>query len=128
VIRPIEIFTHKITCILFDDNLPGRIFTDRRAWPGNEKPQLLFDRQWIRFHRGRYDALETRPAASRARTPSRQAASRCIRTIRPSCGAHLSRQGQPRLATTSPAFDHALTEPWTVNKRYLQVPQEKLIY
>ena len=62
----------------------------------------------------------SRPAASKARAPTRRPASRSTRTTDRHHGAHLSRQEPiPTCCTTrSPTIDNALTRPWTVTKNY----------
>src|SRR4029077_5681551 len=100
VIYPMEfIIQPKITYILFEDNLPRRIYTDGRSWPAEPEPSfagysighwvdeageaLQSARDRDPLHEGPAHVRGERTAAARGQPDGRQ-------------GAHLPRQGEAR--------------------------------
>ena len=124
VIFPMEfIFSPRITYILFENNMPRRIYTDGRAWPNDPEPTFAGYSigQWIDTDGdGRYDALEVETRHMKG-----------PRTLEGS-GLPLHKDNQTMvkerifLDKTNPdilydeitTIDHALTRPWTVTKKF----------
>jgi hypothetical protein len=124
VIFPMEfIFSPRITYILFENNMPRRIYTDGRAWPNDPEPTFAGYSigQWIDADGdGRYDALEVETRHMKG-----------PRTLEGS-GLPLHKDNQTTvkerifLDKTNPdilhdeitTIDHALTRPWTVTKKF----------
>ena len=124
VIFPMEfIFSPRITYILFENNMPRRIYTDGRAWPNDPEPTFAGYSigQWIDADGdGRYDALEVETRHMKG-----------PRTLEGS-GLPLHKDNQTMvkerifLDKTNPdilhdeitTIDHALTRPWTVTKKF----------
>jgi len=113
VIWPIEIvISPKITYVIFENNLPRRIFTDGRSFPTNEEPSFngYSIGKWTDPDAsGRYTALE-------------------VETRKLKGPRTLDKSDPNVLHDVITTYDHALTRPWTVDKRYLRVPQEKVIF
>jgi len=134
VIWPIEIMIMpKTTYILFENNLPRRIFTDGRSWPANEEPHFngYSIGKWIdQAGGGRYEALEVEtrnlkgPRTFEASGIPMHADSQTVVKER----IYLDKDNKDVLHDDITTFDHALTEPWTVNKRYLRVPEQNVLY
>jgi hypothetical protein len=124
VIFPMEILvTPKTTHILFDYALPRRIYTDGRAWPKDIEPS--FDGysigKWVdEDGDGRYDVLEieTRgfkgPRSYEATGIPLHKDSESIITER----LFIDKADADTLHDVITVNDHALTHPWTVDKRY----------
>jgi hypothetical protein len=124
VIFPMEfIFSPRITYILFENNMPRRIYTDGRAWPNDPEPTFAGYSigRWIDADGdGRYDALEVETRHMKG-----------PRTLEGS-GLPLHKDNQTMvkerifLDKTNPdilydeitTIDHALTRPWTVTKKF----------
>ena len=124
VIFPMEfIFSPRITYILFENNMPRRIYTDGRTWPNDPEPTFAGYSigQWIDADGdGRYDALEVETRHMKG-----------PRTLEGS-GLPLHKDNQTMvkerifLDKTNPdslhdeitTIDHALTRPWTVTKKF----------
>ena len=124
VIFPMEfIFSPSITYILFENNMPRRIYTDGRAWPNDPEPTFAGYSigRWIDADGdGRYDALEVETRHMKG-----------PRTLEGS-GLPLHKDNQTMvkerifLDKTNPdilydeitTIDHALTRPWTVTKKF----------
>ena len=124
VIFPMEfIFSPRITYILFENNMPRRIYTDGRTWPNDPEPTFAGYSigRWIDADGdGRYDALEVETRHMKG-----------PRTLEGS-GLPLHKDNQTMvkerifLDKTNPdilhdeitTIDHALTRPWTVTKKF----------
>jgi hypothetical protein len=134
VVWPIEIvITPKITYMLFENNLPRRIFTDGRAVPTNEEPSFngYSIGKWIdSTGSGRYDTLEieTRnlkgPRTFEASGIMMHPDNETVVNER----MYLDPRDHNVLHNDITTTDHALTRPWTVNKRYLRVEEKKVIF
>jgi hypothetical protein len=124
VIFPMEILvTPKTTHILFDYALPRRIYTDGRPWPKEIEPS--FDGysigKWVdEDGDGRYDVLviETRgfkgPRSYEATGIPLHEDSESVITER----LFIDKADADTLHDVITVNDHALTHPWTVDKRY----------
>src|SRR5580700_10127236 len=133
VVWPIEIvITPKITYIMFENNLPRRIFTDGRAWPTNEEPSFngYSIGKWIDDGHGRYDALEVEtrnlkgPRTFEASGIPMHADNETVVKER----IYLDPENKDVMHNDITTFDHALTKPWTVNKRYLRVAETNVLF
>jgi len=124
VIFPMEILiTPKTTHILFDYALPRRIYTDERPWPKEIEPTFygFSIGRWVdEDGDGRYDVLEieTRgfkgPRSYEATgIPLHEDSESVIRER-----IYIDRADADTLHDEITVIDHALTRPWTVDKRY----------
>ena len=123
-IFPMEfVFSQKVTYILFENNMPRRIYTDGRSWPHDPEPTFAGYSigKWIDADGdGRYDLLEVETRYMKG-----------PRTFKGS-GLPLHKDDQTvvqeriRLDRSDPEIlhdeittvDHALTRPWTVTKTF----------
>ena len=134
VIWPIEIvISPKVTYVIFENNLPRRIFTDGRSWPTNEEPSFngYSIGKWTDADAsGRYTALEVEtrnlkgPRTFESSGIPMHPDNETVVNERLS----LDKSDPNVLHDVITTYDHALTRPGTVDKRYLRVPQEKVIY
>ena len=100
-----------------------RIFTDGRDWPAQLEPTLIgysIGNGSIPRAAAVSTCSRSRPAASRGRAPSTRAASRCTRTMQTIVKERIYLDAANRnvFHDDVTVIDHALTRPWTVNKRY----------
>jgi len=124
VIFPMEILiTPNTTHILFDYALPRRIYTDGRPWPKEIEPSFYGYSigKWVdEDGDGRYDvlAIETRgfkgPRSYEATGIPLHEDSESIITER----LYIDKADADTLHDEITVMDHALTRPWTVDKRY----------
>ena len=134
VIWPIEIvISPKVTYMIFENNLPRRIFTDGRSFPTNEEPSFngYSIGKWTDPDAsGRYTALEVEtrklkgPRTFESSGIPMHSDNETVVNERIS----LDKSDPNVLHDVITTYDHALTRPWTVDKRYLRVPQEKVIF
>jgi hypothetical protein len=133
VVWPIEIvITPKITYILFENNLPRRIYTDGRGWPTNEEPSFngYSIGKWIDDGHGGFDALEVEtrmlkgPRTFEASGIPMHPDNETVVKER----IYLDRSDKNVMHNEIATYDHALTQPWTVNKRYLRVQDKDVIF
>jgi hypothetical protein len=124
VIYPMEfIVMPKITYILFEDNLPRRIYTDGRGWPAEPEPAFAGYSigQWLdRAGDGRYDLLEVEtrymkgPRTFEASGLPLHEDNQTVVKER----IYLDKGKPDVLYDEITTIDHALTRPWTVTKSY----------
>jgi hypothetical protein len=134
VVWPIEIvITPKITYIMFENNLPRRIYTDGRDWPSNEEPSFngYSIGKWSdQDGAGRYGALEVEtrllkgPRTFEASGIPMHNDNETVVKER----IYLDQSNPDVMHNDITTYDHALTEPWTVNKRYLRVQEKNVIF
>jgi hypothetical protein len=133
VVWPIEIvITPKITYILFENNLPRRIYTDGRGWPTNEEPSFngYSIGKWIDDGHGGFDALEVEtrmlkgPRTFEASGIPMHPDNETVVKER----VYLDKSDKNVMHNEITTYDHALTQPWTVNKRYLRVQDKDVIF
>jgi hypothetical protein len=134
VVWPIEIvITQKITYVLFENNLPRRIYTDGRAWPTNEEPSYngYSIGKWIdQDGDGRYDTLEVEtrllkgPRTFEASGIPMHPDNETVVKER----IYLDKSDKNVMHNEITTQDHALTQPWTVDKRYLRVEDKDVIF
>jgi hypothetical protein len=133
VVWPIEIvITPKITYILFENNLPRRIYTDGRGWPTNEEPSFngYSIGKWIDDGHGGFDALEVEtrmlkgPRTFEASGIPMHPDNETVVKER----IYLDKSNKNVMHNEITTYDHALTQPWTVNKRYLRVQDKDVIF
>jgi hypothetical protein len=127
VVWPIEIvIMPKTTYILFENNLPRHIYTDGRDWPKDQEPSFMGYSigQWIdEDGDGKYDALavETRnfkgPRTFEGSGIPMHKDNQTVVKER----LYLDKDNKDILHNEITTIDHALTRPWTINKRYLRV-------
>jgi hypothetical protein len=125
VIFPMEfVFTPKVTYILFENNMPRRIYTDGRSWP-DQLPEPTFAGtslgQWIDANGdGRYDTLEVETRymkGPRTYEGSGLPLHKDNQTVVKERIA-LDKSNPDHLHDEITTIDHALTRPWTVTKTY----------
>jgi hypothetical protein len=134
VVWPIEIvITPKITYIMFENNLPRRIYTDGRDWPSNEEPSFngySIGKWGDQDGAGRYGALEVEtrllkgPRTFEASGIPMHNDNETVVKER----IYLDKSNPDVMHNDITTYDHALTEPWTVNKRYLRVQEKNVIF
>jgi hypothetical protein len=124
VIFPMEfVFLPKLTYILFENQMPRRVYTDGRAWPKQVEPSFAGYSigKWIdEDGDGRYDALEIETRnlkGPRAFEPSGLPLHKDDQTVVKE-RLHLDKANRDVLLNEITTIDHALTRPWTVIKKY----------
>ena len=124
VIFPMEfIFLPKITYILFENQMPRRIYTDGRDWPKEIEPSFsgYSIGKWIdEDGDGRYDVLEVETRnlkGPRAFEPSGLPLHADDQTVVKE-RLYLDKTNRDILLNDITTIDHALTRPWTVTKKY----------
>ncbi len=133
VVWPIEIvITPKITYIMFENNLPRRIYTDARSWPTNEEPSFngYSIGKWTDDGHGRFDALEVETRnlkGPRTFESSGIPMHRDNETVVKE-RIYLDKSDNNVMHNDITTYDHALTQPWTVNKRYLRVQEKNVLF
>jgi hypothetical protein len=128
-VGPIEfVITPAVTFILFQNNMPRRIYTDGRPWPSDIEPSMdgYSIGQWRdQDGEGRYDVLEAETHGFKGPREFE------------SSGLPLHKDNQTiikerlyRDRTNKSIFhdeittiDHALTRPWTVTKNYYRASE-----
>ena len=125
-VGPIEfVIMPKITYILFENNMPRRIYTDGRDWPKREEPSLdgYSIGQWIdEDGDGRYDVLEVEtrnfkgPRQFESSGLPMHADNQTIVRER----MYLDKADKNIFRNEVTTIDHALTRPWTITKTYLR--------
>jgi hypothetical protein len=131
---PIELVVMpKVTYILFENNLPRRIYTDGRPWPTHEEPSFngYSIGQWIDPDGdGRYRALEVEtrllkgPRTFEASGIPMHKDSETVVKER----IYLDQNDHNVMHNEITTFDHALTHPWTIDKHYLRVQRDVIYY
>ena len=124
VIFPMEVVvTPATTHILFDYAMPRRIYTDGRAWPKEIEPSHYGYSigKWVDENGdGRYDVLEVEtrgfkgPRSYEATGLPLHEDSESVVKER----LYIDKSDPDTLHDEITVIDHALTRPWTVNKRY----------
>jgi hypothetical protein len=134
VIWPIEIvIMPKITYIMFENNLPRRIFTDGRGWPTNEEPSFngYSVGKWTDPDAGgRYTALEVETRNLKGPRTFESSGIPMHPDNETVVNERITLDTADRnvLHNVITTYDHALTRPWTVDKRYLRVAEQNVIY
>jgi hypothetical protein len=134
VIWPIEIvITPKITYIMFENNLPRRIFTDGRSWPTNEEPSFngySIGRWTDADASGRYGTLEVETRNLKGPRTFESSGIQMHPDNETVVNERISLDKSDRnvLHNVIATHDHALTRPWTVDKRYLRVAEQNIIF
>jgi hypothetical protein len=124
VIFPMEfIFSPKITYVLFENNMPRRIYTDGRDWPKNPEPTFAGYSigKWVdEDGDGRYDVLEVETRHLKGpRTfegtglPLHKDNQTVVKER-----IYLNKADPDRLHDEITTIDNALTRPWTVTKNF----------
>jgi hypothetical protein len=134
VVWPIEIvITPKITYVMFENNLPRRIYTDGRPFPTGDEPSYngYSIGRWVEPDAsGRYTALEVEtrnlkgPRTFEASGIPMHPDNETVVKER----IYLDKADPNVMHNDITTYDHALTQPWTVNKRYLRVPDKNVIF
>jgi hypothetical protein len=124
VIFPMEfILLPKITYILFENNMPRRIYTDGRDWPKDPEPTFAGYSigKWIDENGdGRYDVLEVETRymkGPRTYEGSGLPLHKDNQTIVKE-RIHLDKSNPNLLLDEITTIDNALTRPWTVTKKF----------
>ncbi|PWT93372.1 MAG: hypothetical protein C5B56_00840 [Proteobacteria bacterium] len=124
VIFPMEIvITSKITYVLFENNMPRRIFTDGRDWPKEPEPTFagISIGRWVDSDGdGRYDTLEVETRHLKGpRTlegtglPLHQDNHTVVKER-----IYLDKANPNLLVDEITTIDNAFTRPWTITKKY----------
>jgi len=123
VIFPMEIVPlPKITYMMFEYDIPRRIYTDGRSWPTDAEPTFMGYSigKWIEDGHGRYGMLEVETRnlkGPRTYDTSGLPLHTDNQTVVKE-RIFLDRADNDLLHDEITTFDHALTRPWTVDKRY----------
>jgi hypothetical protein len=123
VIFPMEIVPlPRITYVMFEYEIPRRIYTDGRDWPRNAEPSFMGYSigKWRPDGNGRYDMLEVETRnlkGPRTYDTSGLPLHKDNRTIVKE-RIHLDKTDNDLLHDEITTIDDALTRPWTVDKRY----------
>jgi len=123
VIFPMEIVPlPKITYMMFEYDIPRRIYTDGRGWPTDAEPTFMGYSigKWIEDGHGRYSALEVETRnlkGPRTYDTSGLPLHTDNQTVVKE-RIFLDPGDNDLLHDEITTFDHALTRPWTVDKRY----------
>jgi hypothetical protein len=124
VIFPMEfVLLPKATFILFENNLPRRIYTDGRQWPKESEPSFAGYSigQWIDVDGdGRFDVLEIETRnmkGPRTYEGSGLPLHKDNQTVVKE-RIYLNKSDPNILHDEITTIDNALTRPWTVTKRY----------
>jgi hypothetical protein len=123
VIFPMEIVPlPKITYMMFEYDIPRRIYTDGRGWPTDAEPTFMGYSigKWIEDGHDRYGALEVETRnlkGPRTYDTSGLPLHTDNQTVVKE-RIFLDPVDNDLLHDVITTFDHALTRPWTVDKRY----------
>jgi len=123
VIFPMEIVPlPKITYMMFEYDIPRRIYTDGRDWPRNAEPTFMGYSigTWSGDASGRYDVLEVETRnmkGPRTYDTSGLPLHKDNRTVVKE-RIFLDKADNDLLHDEITTIDDALTRPWTVDKRY----------
>jgi hypothetical protein len=124
VIFPMEfILLPKVTYILFENNMPRRIYTDGRDWPKDPEPTFAGYSigKWIDENGdGRYDVLEVETRymkGPRTYEGSGLPLHKDNQTVVKE-RIHLDKSNPNLLLDEITTIDNALTRPWTVTKKF----------
>jgi hypothetical protein len=123
VIFPMEIVPlPKITYMMFEYDIPRRIYTDGRGWPTDAEPTFMGYSigKWIEDGHDRYGALEVETRnlkGPRTYDTSGLPLHTDNQTVVKE-RIFLDPADNDLLHDVITTFDHALTRPWTVDKRY----------
>jgi hypothetical protein len=134
VVYPMEIvITPKTTYILTDNSEPRRIFTDGRGWPQEMDPTFngLSIGQWVdKDASGRYTTLEVETRGFRGPRTFEASGIRLHDDNQTVVKERISLDKSDRtvLLDEITTFDHALTRPWTVIKKYARVSDPQPIW
>ncbi len=135
VVFPMEILIMPDTTymIIEYDNQVRRIYTDGRAWPKDAEPAFAGYSigQWTDADaQGRFNTLEVEPRGFKgprsfdaSGIPLHEDNQTVVKER-----IYLDKSDRNVMHNDITTFDHALTEPWTVNKRYLRVQDNKVIF
>lgn len=117
----------EITHILFENRLPRRVYTDGRDWPKTIPPTFAgysIGRWLDTDNDGRYDTLEIETRSFKGPRnfeptgiPLHDDNESIIKER-----LYLDKANPNILNNEITTIDHALTHPWTVNKRYVREP------
>ena len=123
VIFPMEIVPlPKITYMMFEYDIPRRIYTDGRDWPRNAEPSFMGYSigKWIGDRNGRYTMLEVETRnmkGPRTYDTSGLPLHKDNQTVVKE-RIYLDRADHDLLHDEITTIDDALTRPWTVTKNY----------
>ena len=123
VVFPMEIVPlPKITYMMFEYDIPRRIYTDGRSWPTDSEPTFMGYSigKWIEDGHGRYGTLEVETRnlkGPRTYDTSGLPLHTDNQTVVKE-RIFLDPGDNDLLHDEITTFDHALTRPWTVDKRY----------
>jgi hypothetical protein len=127
IIRPLEFFIYPwITLVVYENNLPRRIYTDGRAFPKDEEPSYAGTSigKWLdTTGSGRYDTLEVETRNFKGPRNYEDSGlplhfdNQSVIKER----LYLDKANPDILHNEITTLDHALTRPWTVMKNYYRV-------
>jgi hypothetical protein len=111
------VVTPKVTHVLFIQAVPRRIYTDGREWPQNEDPSFYGYSigKWSEPDReGRYSVLEVETRNFNGPRSFDNADNQTVIKER----LYIDKQDPEVIHDEMTTIDHALTQPWTVDKTY----------
>ena len=134
IVRPMEFFVYPwITLVVYENNIPRRIYTDGRDFPKDEDPTFAGYSigTWIDTDKdGRYDELQIETRNLRGpRTydstgiPFHEDGETVIKER-----IYADKANPNLLYDEITSYDHALTRPWTVTKKYVRNPDPKPLW
>ena len=127
IIRPLEFFIYPwITLVVYENNIPRRIYTDGRDFPKNEEPSYAGYSigHWLDTDGdGKYDELdvETRDFKGPRNYEDSGLPLHFDNESVIKERLFLDKQNPYILHNEITTYDHALTRPWTVTKNYQRV-------
>jgi hypothetical protein len=130
-IRPVEfIVLPNVTYIHYENIMPRRIHTDGRDFPKDEEPTFIGYSigKWIDLDGdGRYDLLEIETRNFKG-PRTMEASGLPLHTDNETVvkeRIYLDKANKDVMRNEITVIDHAFTQPWTVTKTYLRVPNDK---
>jgi len=127
IIRPIEFFIYPwITLVVYENNIPRRIYTDGRQFQKDEEPSYAGTSigKWLDTQgTGRYDVLEVETRDFKGPRNYEDSGlplhfdNQSVIKER----LFLDKDNKDILHNEVTTYDHALTRPWTVMKNYQRV-------
>jgi hypothetical protein len=126
------VITPNVTYIMFTAQMPRRIYTDGRAWPEDEEPSFAGYSigKWIDADGdGKFDQLEVETRNFKGpRTfegsgiPLHKDNETIVKER-----IHLDKANPAILHNEITTIDHALTQPWSVDKTYRRLPKVRWV-
>jgi hypothetical protein len=121
-VRPMELVVlPAVTYVIFENNMPRRIYTDGRDFPKEDEPSYAGYSigKWIdEDGDGRFDVLEVETRNLKGPRTYEASGLPLHNDNESVIRIHLDKADKNLLHDEITTFDHALTRPWTVDKTY----------